>query len=200
MIPSVLATEIQNSITDFLKTEFRSSSPGFEGLINRFLDRPEAIFKGPYLSTSLPFRSGSSGADYFPDVPIAFPPYRHQEQAFGRLQHPNYQSTIVATGTGSGKTECFMMPILDHCFKYRGEPGIKAILIYPMNALATDQAKRLAQLIWHNVNLKGYVTAGLFVGESEREPTSVMTETGVITSRSLVLPLLVVDMTGSFFF
>ena len=164
MIPSVLATEIQASITDFLKTEFRSSSPGFEDLIDRFLAQPEAIFKGPYLSTSLPFRSGTSGADYFPDVPMAFPPHRHQEQAFGRLQHPSYQSTIVATGTGSGKTECFMMPILDHCFKYRGEPGIKAILIYPMNALATDQAKRLAQLIWHNSNLKGYVTAGLFVG------------------------------------
>ena len=186
MIPSVLATEIQASITDFLKTEFRSSSPGFEGLIDRFLDQPEAIFKGPYLSASLPFRSGTAGADYFPDVPMAFPPHRHQEQAFERLQHPNYQSTIVATGTGSGKTECFMMPILDHCFKYRGEPGIKAILIYPMNALATDQAKRLAQLIWHNSNLKGYVTAGLFVGESEREPNSVMTETGVITSKDIL--------------
>ena len=186
MIPSVLATEIQASITDFLKTEFRSSSPGFEGLIDRFLNQPQAIFKGPYLSASLPFRSGTAGADYFPDVPMAFPPHRHQEQAFGRLQHPNYQSTIVATGTGSGKTECFMMPILDHCFKDRGEPGIKAILIYPMNALATDQAKRLAQLIWHNANLKGYVTAGLFVGESEREPNSVMTETGVITSKDIL--------------
>ncbi len=186
MIPSVLATEIQASITDFLKTEFRSSSPGFEDLIDRFLAQPEAIFKGPYLSASLPFRSGTAGADYFPDVPMAFPPHRHQEQAFRRLQHPDYQSTIVATGTGSGKTECFMMPILDHCFKYRGEPGIKAILIYPMNALATDQAKRLAQLIWHNDNLKGYVTAGLFVGESEREPNSVMTETAVITSKNIL--------------
>ena len=186
MIPSVLATEIQASITDFLKTEFRSSSPGFEDLIERFLDNPEAIFKEPYLSASLPFRSGTSGADYFPDVPMAFPPHRHQEQAFGRLQHPNYQSTIVATGTGSGKTECFMMPILDRCFKYRGEPGIKAILVYPMNALATDRAKRLAQLIWHNSQLKGYVTAGLFVGESEREPTSVTTETGVITSKNIL--------------
>lgn len=186
MIPSVLASEIQASITDFLKTEFRSSSPGFEDLIDRFLAEPEAIFKGPYLSASLPFRSGTSGADYFLDVPMAFPPHRHQEQAFGRLQHPDYQSTIVATGTGSGKTECFMMPILDHCFKYRGEPGIKAILVYPMNALATDQAKRLAQLIWHNSNLKGYVTAGLFVGESEREPTSVMTDTGVITSKDIL--------------
>ncbi|MBW4532661.1 MAG: DEAD/DEAH box helicase [Pleurocapsa minor HA4230-MV1] len=186
MIPSVLASEIQASITDFLKTEFRSSSPGFEDLIDRFLAEPEAIFKGPYLSTSLPFRSGTAGANYFPDVPMAFPPHRHQEQAFGRLQHPNYQSTIVATGTGSGKTECFMLPILDHCFKYRGEPGIKAILVYPMNALATDQAKRLAQLIWHNSNLKGYVTAGLFVGENEREPTSVMTETGVITSKDIL--------------
>ena len=50
-------------------------------------------------------------------------------------------STLVATGTGSGKTESFLYPILDHC-KNVGRRGIKAIVIYPMNALATDQARR----------------------------------------------------------
>ena len=56
---------------------------------------------------------------------------------------------LVATGTGSGKTECFRLPLLDHCRQQQapGQRGIKAILIYPMNALATDQARRIAQLI-----------------------------------------------------
>ena len=42
--------------------------------------------------------------------------------------------TVIATGTGSGKTECFLYPILDHCRRQTGSKGIKAILIYPMNA------------------------------------------------------------------
>ena len=46
----------------------------------------------------------------------------------------------MATGTGSGKTECFLLPLLEHCRQQHalGVRGIKAILIYPMNALATD--------------------------------------------------------------
>ncbi|NJN09401.1 MAG: DEAD/DEAH box helicase [Richelia sp. RM1_1_1] len=186
MIPSVVASEIRASIEDFLKTEFRPASPGFEDLIQRFLSTPEAIFKGPYLSVGLPFRPGSTGADYFPDVPMAFPPHRHQEQAFARLKLPYYQSTLVATGTGSGKTECFMLPILDHCYQHESEPGIKALLIYPMNALATDQAKRLASLIYNNPKLKGKITAGLFVGESEREPKAIMGEENIITDKNML--------------
>ena len=71
-------------------------------------------------------------------------------------------STLVATGTGSGKTECFLLPILDHCLR-DNRPGVKAILIYPMNALATDQAGRIARLIHNAPALRG-VRAGLYVG------------------------------------
>ncbi|MGK7875371.1 MAG: DEAD/DEAH box helicase [Xenococcaceae cyanobacterium] len=186
MIPSLLASEIRTSIADFLRTEFCPATPGFEGLIDRFLEERDAIFKGPYLSIGLPFRQGTAGNDYFPDVPMAFPPHRHQELAFARLKTPYYQSTLVATGTGSGKTECYMIPILDYCYQNRQERGVKAILIYPMNALATDQAKRLASLIWNNPNLKGKVTAGLFVGESEREPKVLMGEDHLITDKNLL--------------
>ena len=42
------------------------------------------------------------------------------------------RSTIIATGTGSGKTECFLLPILDHCRAASPAPGIKAVLVYPM--------------------------------------------------------------------
>jgi DEAD/DEAH box helicase domain-containing protein len=73
--------------------------------------------------------------------------------------------------------------VLDYCFQHRDEPGIKAILIYPMNALATDQAGRIAKAIWNNPKLKGQVTAGLYVGQAEKHPRKVMTEDGVITSR-----------------
>ena len=82
-------------------------------------------------------------------IPLSFPPYRHQEKAYERLQPGSPQNTLVATGTGSGKTESFLLPVLEHCRQQLaiGQKGIKAILIYQMNALATDQAKPIAQLV-----------------------------------------------------
>ena len=76
--------------------------------------------------------------------------------------------TLLTTGTGSGKTECFLYPILDYCYhqnRFEHRTGVKVIIMYPMNALASDQAKRLAETIWNDERLKGKVTAGLFVGE-----------------------------------
>ena len=186
MIPSLLADELRTSIAEYLRTEFTPTTPCFTHLIEDFLQEEDSIFKGCYLSLGLPFRRGNIGKDFFPDVPMKFAPHLHQELAFHRLQSPHYQSTLVATGTGSGKTECYMMPILDHCLQTFRERGIKAILIYPMNALATDQAKRLASLIWQNPNLKGKVTAGLYVGDSEREPKTTMGEDYVITDKKLL--------------
>lgn len=96
-----------------------------------------------------------------------FNPYEHQRKSFERLNWNHPESTIVATGTGSGKTECFLLPILDYCLANR-KPGIKAILIYPMNALATDQAKRVMELI---NGIKGTkLRAGIYTGESDSKP------------------------------
>lgn len=170
MIPSVLSRQLRLGVEDFLKTTFPVSTPFFHGIIDRLLSREEGVFKGPFLSLQLPFRMGTGAGHHFPDLTLSLTPYLHQERAFDRLAGPRPQSTIIATGTGSGKTECFLYPILDHCLQHRGAPGIKAVLIYPMNALATDQAGRLARMICQDPNLKDNVTAGLFVGQSEKTP------------------------------
>ena len=161
MIPPVISQQTQRGVEEFLRSAFPIHSPFFAGVVDRLLERPEEIFRGPYLSVKLPFAPGRRGRNYFPDVPMEFPPYRHQEQAFARIGDRQPRSTLVTTGTGSGKTECFLFPILDYCRQHRGEPGIKAIIIYPMNALATDQAKRIARVIHGNADLNGTVTAGL---------------------------------------
>jgi len=82
MIPSVLASEIQTSVMEFLATEFQSSNPQFQGLWDRFFTHPENLFKGPYLSIFLPFRPSPRDQDFFPDVPMKFKPHLHQELAF----------------------------------------------------------------------------------------------------------------------
>ena len=52
-----------------------------------------------------------------------------------------------------------------------------------MNALASDQAGRIAKIIWNNSKLKGHITAGLFVGQSEHDPRMVMGPDGIITNK-----------------
>ena len=183
MIPSILSRQLRQGVSDFLKTTFPVSTPFFNGIVERLLNSKGGVFKGPYLSIQLPFLQGIKGPDYFPEIPMEFTPHLHQEQAFERLAGETLRSTIVATGTGSGKTECFLYPILNHCYRHRGEPGIKAILIYPMNALATDQAGRIAGTVFDNPNLKGNVTAGLYVGQKESEPQMVMSREGIITNK-----------------
>ena len=49
----------------------------------------------------------------------------------------------MATGTGSGKTEAFLVPVVAHAFAQRHRPGVKAIALYPMNALVNDQEDRV---------------------------------------------------------
>ncbi|MBI4783026.1 MAG: DEAD/DEAH box helicase [Oscillatoriophycideae cyanobacterium NC_groundwater_1537_Pr4_S-0.65um_50_18] len=184
MIPSVVATQVRNCVSDYLHTTFRPTTPGFDGLIDRFLAEPDNICRGPYISIGLPFRSGT-GSDPFREIPLGFTPHLHQERAFQRLSPPYYQSTLIATGTGSGKTECFLLPLLEHCRQQQGELGIKAILIYPMNALATDQAKRIADLIHSTPSLKG-ISAGLYIGDQDETPTARMSANKVITDKRII--------------
>ncbi|MCP9786562.1 DEAD/DEAH box helicase, partial [Cyanobium sp. N5-Cardenillas] len=184
ILPSVVAAELEQVARDALTTAFHPTTPGFEGLIDRFLADRDRLVKGPYISISLPFQQGSR-ADWFPELQLPFPPYRHQEQAFERLSPGSPQNTLVATGTGSGKTEAFLYPCLDHCRQAyaQGQRGIKVILIYPMNALATDQAKRIAHLI-HTIPALAGLRAGLYIGDQEEVSSIAMGPEQVITDRS----------------
>ncbi len=81
---------------------------------------------------------GESGFD------IDRPLYTHQVASLRLAQLG--RNVVVATGTGSGKTECFLLPVLDDAIYHPG-PGVRAILVYPMNALANDQLDRMRQLL-----------------------------------------------------
>src|SRR5690554_886787 len=193
MLPSALVAQLERGMKDFLRTSFWSTTPGFDSMIERFLSgesgldgESAALFKGPYVSVKLPFRTSGVGTDYFPNIPMRFPPYMHQYQAFERLSGEVKKNTIVATGTGSGKTESFLYPVLEHCARFSHKRGVKAILIYPMNALAQDQAERVAGMIWENENLRGKVSAGLYVGSQEKVPHSTMGPAHILTDKEVI--------------
>jgi len=189
MLPSILSEEITKGLKSFITTGFETKTPFFKGMFHRFVEQPGNLMKGPYLSIALPFQQGAtSHQDFFSGFKTEFPPYKHQEEAWKRLRlSGSSKSTLIATGTGSGKTECFLYPLLDHCLQQHGAGqtrGIKAIVIYPMNALATDQAKRFAQMIHHSSNMRGKLRVGLFVGEGEESPSRLMGPEMVITDKN----------------
>lgn len=187
MLPSILAKQLEKGIGDYIETTFPMTNAPFKGSIHNMLETKDSVYHEPYVSVRLPFRVVEAMPTCFEAIHPAYLPYVHQQTAFTRLTGDDGRSTLIATGTGSGKTECFLYPILEYCYQHRGEPGIKAIIIYPMNALATDQAKRIAELIWTSPELRGNVTAGMYVGGHEQNPSRMMSEDNVITDHETML-------------
>ncbi|MDR2266263.1 MAG: DEAD/DEAH box helicase [Christensenellaceae bacterium] len=186
MLPSILARQLQLGLSDYVKSAYPMNTPPFSGSLNAFLNKPNALFHPPYVGIHMPFRvSEELSDDFFSVIESKYRPYVHQQKAYSRLMCAEPKSTLIATGTGSGKTECFLYPILEYCYNNRDTKGIKALLIYPMNALANDQAKRIAELINGNKNLKDNVTAGLYIGKYSdgdiKIPNKVMARDEIIT-------------------
>jgi ATP-dependent helicase YprA (DUF1998 family) len=189
LLPTIQASEIRRGLLDYLTTTFALADPDAQLSLAEFLsDRENGIFKGPYLRLRLPFRPAAAGQGAL-DWDAGFTPYGHQAAAFARLSSadkPRPLPTLITTGTGSGKTEAFLYPILDHALRARraGQRGLKALILYPMNALANDQAQRLASLLTSREELAG-ITAALYTGQGGPTRTKVASD-NLITDRAII--------------
>ena len=93
--------------------------------------------------------------------------HQHQDQAIEAIVR-RHHNIVVATGTGSGKTECFLYPIIDRLLKeeVKGRPGVRALLVYPLNALANDQLyHRLVPTLVGHLHDFG-ITVGRYTGQT----------------------------------
>ena len=178
--PVEASRHISRSYSEYLATTIRFGDPRLQEQLEGILDKPGFLSKGPFLEATPPYTKGLStrqlvergtlcegmlglgGGErelFDPDLVL----YEHQVRAIEMARAgKNY---IVTTGTGSGKTECFLLPILDDILREQEasgpSAGVRAMILYPMNALANDQLKRLRQL------LKGTdVTFGRYVGDT----------------------------------
>lgn len=102
------------------------------------------------------------------NLPLGRPLYTHQVEAITKANEG--KNLVVTTGTGSGKTECFLIPIINSLLKEKEEQSfisdqVKMIIIYPMNALANDQMKRLRNILMYYKD----ITFGIFTGETEHK-------------------------------
>ncbi|MFB7947838.1 DEAD/DEAH box helicase [Kitasatospora phosalacinea] len=172
MRPTLEARALKESLLQYLSTTYALTDEGARLALHGFLgDETAGMFRGPYLRIRTPFiQADADWRDVLEWAPSGgWTPYAHQAKAFARLSSAHGRTpepTLVTTGTGSGKTESFLVPVLDHCRRERaaGRAGVKAVLLYPMNALATDQALRINAYLRDEEALS-QVGAGLYIGD-----------------------------------
>lgn len=178
MLNPILFTE--SVVGDFLKYQL-TTYPLADARLHEQMRAPLEPAGNPRHATfslSRAFRAGASLAELagrgllHPHISALSPhshAYGHQEQAIEAIA--SGRTTLVATGTGSGKTECFLYPIISHCLRLRDQgaaPGIVAVLVYPMNALAEDQLTRMRALL-----AGSGVSFGMYVGRTRERAAEV---------------------------
>lgn len=173
---------ITESYLNYLSTTFRIQDQALQQQLVTLLKSPGKLVKGPILEATPPFQSGATLAHLVDEgvlsrsfrrlhsdkLPLERPLYLHQETAIRKIVEGE-RNVVVATGTGSGKTECFLIPILNHLLheeeQHALSPGVRALLLYPMNALANDQMSRMRDLLANYPSL----TFGRYTGETENK-------------------------------
>jgi len=183
--PIKLTQEIKKSYTRYLTSAFRLRD---EKLRELFYEetRKFGFTNGPILKAIPPFESGCylknlidqgllsktledfiyDALPYLRDNPL----YLHQEKALRKIL--NGRNVVIASGTSSGKTECFLLPIYNHLLKEYEEgkltPGVRTLLLYPMNVLANDQLRRLREItrIMEKEIPDIRITFGRYVGDT----------------------------------
>lgn len=170
--------KITNQYKRYLRTIFDIADPEYKQQFIEQLENADPFSKGPYLDVVDSFEKGKSVKGlieegvlndefvYLNDI-YQKTLYVHQEQALRKVNEG--KNLVVSTGTGSGKTECFLIPIINRLMREKKanggviEPGVRALLIYPMNALANDQIDRLRRTL---SNYKD-ITFGCYTGQTE---------------------------------
>ena len=129
--PLVASDSIKAGFIDYITTSFHFADLALDKQFEQQLSVPGMIAKGPYLEVSGSFESGKSIEEMIAanrisplfadlekcpekdkELKTKRPLYMHQEQAFEKIK--NGANVIVTTGTGSGKTECFLVPLINY--------------------------------------------------------------------------------------
>ena len=155
---------IGDSYIRYLKARYAPRNDELRSELHDALDDRFPSARGPFLQASSAYRPGPSLDALISEgllhprlrnldpefLPTERPLHRHQEMALRKAA--DGRNLVIATGTGSGKTECYLLPIVDHLLREAdsgslGEPGVRTMLLYPMNALANDQMLRIRGLV-----------------------------------------------------
>ncbi|WP_326541215.1 DEAD/DEAH box helicase [Pseudorhodoferax sp.] len=160
----------------FIKSSYRLADLQLRAQFEAHVNGANVLVKGPYVTLSRDFAPGptlaallAQGGGHADLARLNWPFGRHplfEHQARSLHTVEAGRNVVVKTGTGSGKTEAFLLPVLSGVLrlKEQGVQGTKAILLYPMNALANDQLQRLRELLRDSGT---GITFALYTGDSE---------------------------------
>lgn len=169
---------IENNFRSYLKSTFKFNEKEYQAMFEKELDGAE-LYKGPFINATLPFETGNTINELIEqevlskefrklkNIKLDQTLYMHQQKSLERIA--NGRNVVITTGTGSGKTECFLYPIinslLEEAEKGTLNQGIRAIFLYPMNALVNDQIDRVRAI------LSDYpeITYGFFTGDTPQK-------------------------------
>lgn len=166
---------INRRYKEYLKSSFAFGNSNLQDLFVQQLEK-EKLLKGPFIDINYPFQRGKNiyslvdegvlckSFKNLSNINFERPLYSHQEEAIRLIGEG--RNAVITTGTGSGKTECFLYPILNSILNDiengNTEPGIRAIFLYPMNALVNDQIERIRKVL----SGCSKITFGFFTGDT----------------------------------
>ena len=170
------ATTTRNSLVEYLLAAYPINDDYLKQGFEELLRQPGTIAQDPYLEGNQPYERGKTLRQlagegildqrmlqlFEPDRSL----YAHQESAVvAAIQ--DKANIVVATGTGSGKTECFLIPMLQRLLQ-DPRPGMQALILYPMNALVNDQVKRLRKLLCKQEDGPNLIRFGFYTSRTEK--------------------------------
>lgn len=159
--------QLRAELEDYIKSQYFGKSPLLLSALSKHLDDEGLLYQKPFIESSPAYITVQNGIEkasltpwlktYFKLLSEAglgvFPsPFAHQVAALEAATKG--ENLFVSTGTGSGKTECFMWPLIAKMAEEAknskqswAQRGVRAIIMYPMNALVSDQVGRLRRMI-----------------------------------------------------
>ena len=151
---------IKNRYINYLKTSFHFKDPDLRESFEQALGESDKLVKGPYKEPVQKYKEGISELElvekFFANEGEDLNPlfegrnlWTHQQKSI-QLAYGDDRNIVVATGTASGKTEIFLYSIIFSLYRQfllgeLNKPGVRALILYPMNALANDQRQRLGE-------------------------------------------------------
>ncbi len=187
--PLEASRNITRSYKDYLLSLNEFADERINSEFSEVLSNGFSLSKGPFIQSTPPYRRSKSVRQLVEEgvlsnkflnlnqqvLPKDRPLYQHQVEAIEKIAAG--RNLIIATGTGSGKTESFLLPVINHLMAEHdagtlSHDGVRAMLLYPMNALANDQMQRIRDILEPFPE----ITFGRYIGDTAPKAIDAMKE------------------------
>jgi len=181
----LLREEIVNQYKSYVQSFINIRDKRIEHEVDMTVERG-LLWPDPLIQINPKFQTGESITDFIEQgilepecrkifamkkenhLPRPLTLYRHQSEAI-KIAHRG-ENYVLTTGTGSGKSLSYIIPIVNYSLRNKSSKGIKAIIVYPLNALANSQVEELRRFVDRGYpNEKGPVTFALYTGQETQE-------------------------------